>query len=294
MALMTYKLSGDSSQIQPDEYRQFSDFLRSMCGIDLGENKQYLVATRVRRILIDCQFSSLGALTVALADSSNRLLRQKVIDAMTTNETFWFRDTYPFQYLAETVLPEFSKARPAAKIRIWSAACSSGQEPYSISMIFEESLRSRYGRGICEGDIMATDLSSVVLDAAKEGKYDRMSLARGLSDQRRSEFFSPLGSDVWQLKPSVRERVRFRSVNLQDSFLLLGKFDVVFCRNVLIYFATDLKLQILKKIHSNLTPGGYLFLGSSESITGLNDYFEMINCNPGIVYRAKAVRPALG
>lgn len=288
---MNNKVSGDVPRIELDEYRQFSDFLRSMCGIDLGANKQYLVATRVRRILIECQLASVGALTAALTDGANRQLRQKVIDAMTTNETFWFRDTYPFQYLAETVLPELSRVKSPGKIKIWSAACSSGQEPYSISMIFEEALRSRYNRSICEGDILATDLSSVVLDAAREGRYDRISLARGLSDERRKDFFDPAGADTWQLKPTVRNRVRFRSLNLQDSYVLLGKFDVVFCRNVLIYFAADLKLQILKKIHSTLAPGGYLFLGSSESITGLNDYFEMINCSPGIAYRAKSLRP---
>lgn len=288
---MSRDSSADSPQIDAEEYLAFSRLLRDLCGIDLGANKQYLVATRVRRILIDADLPSISALTAAMSSESSWKLRQKVIDAMTTNETFWFRDTYPFQYLASTLLPELSTGKPAGKIRIWSAACSSGQEPYSISMVFEEAQRNKFGRQFCDGDILATDLSSVVLDSAKEGRYDRLSLARGLSEQRRQDFFVPANNDLWQLKPAIRNRVRFRSLNLQDSYLLLGKFDVVFCRNVLIYFSADLKLQILKKIHASLVPGGYLFLGSSESITGLNDYFEMINCNPGIAYRAKVFRP---
>lgn len=293
-AFMTNHQSGEVPQIPFDEYQAFSRFLRSLCGIELGANKQYLVATRVRRILKEADLPNLGALTAAMSRDNSWQLRQKVIDAMTTNETFWFRDTYPFQYLAETILPELAARRPAEKAKIWSAACSSGQEPYSISMIFEETLRTRFSRPMCEGDILATDLSSVILDSAKEGRYDQISLARGLSEQRRNDFFVPVGNEYWQLKSAIRNRVRFRSLNLQDSFLLLGKFDVIFCRNVLIYFSTDLKLEIIKKIHASLVPGGYLFLGSSESITGLNDYFEMVNCNPGVAYRAKLFRPTRG
>ena len=281
----------EAQPIRTDEYHAFREYLRKVCGIDLGVNKQYLVSTRVRRILLNNGLNSLGALTQAIQEDSNRHLRQQVIDAMTTNETFWFRDTYPFQYLASTLLPEFSKKRPKQPIKIWSAACSSGQEPYSISMIFEEACRNKFVCQINEGDILGTDLSSIILEQAKEGCYDRISLVRGLSSDRLHNFFDQVNDDTWQLKPSIRQRVRFRPINLQDSYLLLGRFDIVFCRNVLIYFSAELKLEILKKIHASLTPGGYLFLGSSESITGLNDYFEMVNCNPGIAYRAKAFRP---
>lgn len=288
-ASMNRSTSPEVPTIDADEYRQFSDYLRSMCGIDLGINKQYLVATRVRRILRDYGLDGLAALTAALRQNAKPQLRQQVIDAMTTNETFWFRDGYPFQFLANTVLPELSKSRVGGKIKVWSAACSSGQEPYSISMVFEEALRSRVGRQICDGDILGTDVSSAILDSARAGCYDRISLARGLSEERRNNFFIPAADGAWQLKQSLRDRVRLRSFNLQDPYVLLGKFDVVFCRNVLIYFSSELKLQILKKIHSTLLPGGYLFLGSSEGIAGLSDYFEMVNCNPGVAYRAKVV-----
>lgn len=285
------KSSSDIPEIGAEEYHRFSEILRSVCGIDLGANKQYLVATRVRRILLESDLPSLGALTDALDQDGSNTLRQKVIDAMTTNETYWFRDSYPFQYLASTLLPELSKNKASGRIKIWSSACSSGQEPYSISMVFEELRRNSFGRRVCDGEILGTDVSSVILDLAKEGCYDRISLARGLSDDRRKQFFTQVSDDLWRVKPEVRARVRFRPLNLQESYFLLGKFDVIFCRNVLIYFSAELKLKILKKIHGSLLPGGYLFLGSSESITGLNEYFEMVNCKPGIAYRAKDYRP---
>lgn len=277
----------DAVPVSASEYQAFVAFLRTACGIDLGANKQYLVSTRIRRIMLEHRLQSLTELTQLVQQDSQRLLRQKVIDAMTTNETFWFRDGYPFEYLSKTFLPEFAKQKPGEKARIWSAACSTGQEPYSISMAVEEGLRASIVARGCDADILATDVSTSVLDAAREGIYDRLSLLRGLSLQRSSDFFVQISADSWRIKDSVRDRVRFRPLNLQESFYLLGKFDVVFCRNVLIYFSQDLKTEILRKIHSVLNPGGILFLGASETISGLNDLFEMVRCNPGVAYRAK-------
>jgi chemotaxis protein methyltransferase CheR len=282
---------GDSLDLDTHEYQAFSAFLQTACGIDLGANKQYLVATRVRRILVEHHLRSLGELTRLIQQDSQRLLRQKVIDAMTTNETFWFRDSYPFEYLSKTVLPALAKQQKhQQKTRIWSAACSSGQEPYSLSMLVEEGMRGNFSTRCNDAEILATDVSASVLESAKQAVYDRISLARGLSLQRCNEFFVQTDTDSWVLKDSVRNRVRFRPLNLQESFYLLGRFDVVFCRNVLIYFSTDLKAEILRKIHGVLNPGGILFLGSSESISGLSDLYEMVNCNPGVAYRAKGSR----
>ena len=279
---------GDIPQIDANEYQAFTAFLRTACGIDLGANKQYLVSTRVRRILLEHGLNSLGELTRVIQQDSQKKLRQKVIDAMTTNETFWFRDNYPFDYLGKSLLPALAKQqRSGEKTRIWSAACSSGQEPYSISMIVEEGMRGLLSTRCNDADILATDVSASVLETAKEGVYDRLSLMRGLSSQRCNEFFVQVDTDSWRVKDSVRNRVRFRALNLQESFYLLGKFDVVFCRNVLIYFSAALKTEILRKIHGTLNPGGILFLGSSESISGLSDLYEMVNCNPGVAYRAK-------
>ncbi len=287
---MNKSLMGEIPHLDPNEYQAFSVFLRTACGIDLGANKQYLVSTRIRRILLENKLASLGELTQLIQKDNQRLLRQRVIDAMTTNETFWFRDGYPFDYLGKVLLPALAKQKPGEKIKIWSAACSSGQEPYSISMVVEEGMRGRLLARGCDAEILATDVSSSVLEVAKEGIYDRLSLVRGLSSERNGEHFLQLDGDTWRVKDSVRNRVRFRPLNLQESFFLLGKFDIVFCRNVLIYFSSDLKLEILRKIHANLNPGGILFLGSSENITGLNDLYEMVNCNPGVAYRAKIAR----
>lgn len=282
---------GETLELDTQEYQAFAVFLRTACGIDLGANKQYLVSTRVRRILVEHGLHSLDELTKLIQQDSQRLLRQKVIDAMTTNETFWFRDTYPFDYLGKTLLPALAKQQKnSEKTRIWSAACSSGQEPYSISMLVEEGMRGNFSTRCNDADILATDVSASVLESAKQAVYDRLSLVRGLSSQRCNEFFVQVDTDSWRLKDSVRHRVRFRSLNLQESFYLLGRFDVVFCRNVLIYFSTELKTEILRKIHGVLNPGGILFLGSSESISGLSDLYEMVNCNPGVAYRARAPR----
>ncbi len=273
--------------ISEAEYKGFSQFLKAESGIDLGQNKQYLVATRIRKILAEHQLPSLGALISKLENSSVRQLKQQVVDAMTTNETYWFRDGYPFDFLAKSLIPELSQRAEGGPIKIWSAACSSGQEPYSISMIFAEELKNKGFKKVLDADILATDVSWSVLESAKEACYDRISLVRGLTSDRIALYFNQLKEDSWQVKDAIRQRVRFRPVNLRESLFLLGRFDVVFCRNVLIYFNTELKLEIVRKIHSVLNPGGTLFLGASESITGLEDYFEMVYCRPGVAYRAK-------
>lgn len=286
---MIKQLNNLESSIDRDEYSQFSEFLDSVCGIKLGDNKQYLVSTRVRRILMENKFSSLSELTQRIQQGGDRSLRQQVIDAMTTNETFWFRDNYPFDYLAKTLLPLLCEQPNTLgkKIRIWTAACSSGQEPYSISMMAEESLTQPFSKKPRDIEVVATDLSSKILEAAKKGRYDNLALTRGLSKERASAFFSQIDSDTWGINNKIKARVNFRPLNLKDSFFLLGKFDIVFCRNVLIYFSTEFKKEILIKIHSTLAVDGMLFLGASESVSGLNDYYEMVHCNPGVAYRAK-------
>ena len=273
--------------LSPEEFTDFRTFLKNAAGIDLGDNKQYLVTTRIRKVLKDYNLQSLAELNRCLRVSSDRLLRQRVVDAMTTNETFWFRDIYPFEYLKTTVFPEFVKNRESRSLRIWCAACSTGQEPYSISISAEEFVRSSFGLNSIALDIHATDLSSAVLEQAKSGVYDKLSISRGMSDQRLRDFFIPLGDHQWQVKPELKQRVRFRAMNLQESFIAMGRFDVLFCRNVLIYFSAELKQDILRRLHAALKSGGYLFLGSSESLGEAGALFRMVHCNPGVAYVAK-------
>ncbi|WP_439134121.1 CheR family methyltransferase [Pseudomaricurvus sp.] len=268
------------------EFESFRLFLQEACGIHLAENKQYLVTTRIRKILQDNQLESLSALVDQLRRSRHSKLREQVVDAMTTNETFWFRDTHPYDYLQTTLLAEIQKKPDSGPIRIWSAACSSGQEPYSISMTVEESRRQNRLSSARSVEIVATDLSASMLKQAQAAEYDKMSVLRGLSPERRDAYFDQVSEEVWRVKPAIRSRVQFRSLNLLDSYGGLGRFDVIFCRNVLIYFTGELKQNILTRLHAALKPGGVLVLGSSEGLAGASELFEMIHCKPGIMYRA--------
>lgn len=270
------------------EFDLFRQFLQDACGIALGDNKQYLVSNRIRRLLEEHKLHSFSDLVRALKQNTNRRLRDQVIDAMTTNETFWFRDIYPYEHLRTQLLPQLMSGnnRMFGPIRIWSAACSSGQEPYSISMMVEEYRSQNMGALPRPVQIVATDVSATILEQARNAEYDRLSVIRGLSDERLRRYFDKASENMWRVKPAVRERVEFKAWNLMDSYAALGKFDIVFCRNVLIYFSAELKRQILQKIHASLKPKGILFLGSSEGLAGAGDLFEMVRCEPGILYRA--------
>lgn len=269
------------------DFEQFRVFLEKACGILLGENKQYLVSSRLNKLMEQQGIKSLGELVQRIQAQPRGGLREQVVDAMTTNETLWFRDTYPFEVLKNKVIPEFIRNNPGQRLRMWSAACSSGQEPYSISMAIDEFERSNLGQLKMGAQIVATDLSGTMLTNCKTGEYDSLAIARGLSQERLQRYFETKGSGRWAVKPAIRSRVEFRSFNLLDSYASLGKFDVVFCRNVLIYFSAQVKKDILLRIHSTLKPGGYLFLGASEALNGLPDHYQMVQCSPGIIYQAK-------
>jgi chemotaxis protein methyltransferase CheR len=270
------------------EFNHFREFLEDACGISLGDNKQYLVTNRMRRLMDNNKIINFSDLVYALKSGNNRKLKDEVIDAMTTNETFWFRDTYPYDHLKNTLFPQYMSGanKMLGPVRIWSAACSSGQEPYSISMMVEEYRQKNMNTLARPIQIVATDLSATVLEHARKGDYDKLSVIRGLSAERLERFFDKASESTWRIKPFLRDRIEFRSINLMDSYAALGKFDIVFCRNVLIYFNADLKRQILQKIHASLKPQGILCLGSSEGLAGAADLFEMVRCDPGILYKA--------
>lgn len=273
------------ADITPQEYETFKSFLQNACGILLGENKQYLVKSRLRRIMEEHELATLGELLERIKRTGRGNLREVVIDAMTTNETLWFRDNHPFRILQEKLLPEFAERKTSQSLRIWSAAASTGQEPYSVAMIIEEFRRQRPGK-LRDVKITATDISKSVLEVARSGEYEMIAIGRGLSPERQKQFFTPSLSGSWQIKSNIKSMVEFRELNLLERYML-GKFDIVMCRNVLIYFSADLKKDILTRIHATLNPGGYLILGASESLSGLSDLYEMVHCNPGIIYRKK-------
>jgi chemotaxis protein methyltransferase CheR len=254
----------NKQQFTAEDYQVFRVFLDRACGIVLGDNKQYLVANRMREIMQQYQFTTLADLVSRVNQQSD--LKDKVIDAMTTNETFWFRDSAPFDALRDVVLPRLVLEEKRASLRIWSAACSSGQEPYSISMVINEFKMRNPGALLREPEIIATDISMSMLNNAMQAEYDSLSVSRGLSEVRRRQFFDELPQDRYRVKRSIAQRVHFRQLNLKHSYAPLGRFDIVFCRNVLIYFAPDLKLDILQRIHTGMTPGGCLVLGASEAL----------------------------
>lgn len=268
-------------------FHQFRDFLEKSCGIVLGDNKQYLVASRLNRLMEQEGIKHLGELVQRIQSQPRSGLKESVIDAMTTNETLWFRDSYPFEVLKNRLLPEFVKANPYQRLRIWSAACSSGQEPYSLSMAIDEYERSNPGQLRAGASIVATDLSGGILTAARNAEYDSLSMGRGLAPERLARYFDQPSPGRWTVKAPIRSRVEFRALNLLESYAILGKFDIVFCRNVLIYFSAERKKDILRRIHATLKPGGYLMLGASEALNGLPELYQMVQCNPGIVYKAK-------
>ncbi|GAK82902.1 chemotaxis protein methyltransferase CheR [Vibrio ponticus] len=270
--------------ISDQEYRDFSRFLESQCGIVLGDSKQYLVRSRLSPLVVKFKLASISDLLRDVISGRNRELRIAAVDAMTTNETLWFRDGYPFTVLADKILPELAaNKRP---IKIWSAASSSGQEPYSMAMTILETQQRKPGM-LPSVSITATDISTSMLDMCRAGVYDNLALGRGLSPERRRAFFEDAGDGRMKIKDTAKRLVNFRPQNLMDSYALLGKFDVIFCRNVLIYFSPEMKSKVLNQMANSLNPGGYLLLGASESLTGLTDRFEMVRCNPGIIYKLK-------
>jgi chemotaxis protein methyltransferase CheR len=273
-----------SVTISSQEYQSFQSYLQDACGILLGNGKEYLVSSRLSGIMKEVGATTLGELMTLISSPSKRELKVKVIDAMTTNETFWFRDIGHFTLLKETILPDLNQQRGGA-IRIWSAACSSGQEPYNISMIAQEYESQKVNRRPVQ--IQATDISSKMLNEARHGIYCGLAVERGLTLDQQKRYFTPKDNCL-EVKPSIKNRVSFRLQNLAESYQLLGRFDVIFCRNVLIYFSNELKKDIVERMANALNPRGYLFLGSTESLNQVSDRFEMKLGHGGISYRLKS------
>ncbi len=264
-------------------YDGFREFLEQACGIVLGDNKHYLVSSRLNRLIDKYGFTSYGELLDQLRSNKYPSLQESVINAMTTNETLWFRDQYPFDIAQHVIFPEYArlKCRP---FRIWSAACSSGQEPYSLSILVQEYIAKHPGSFAAGVQIIATDISSSMLQECHQGMYDTAVLSRGLSEARKKKFLTECGRQ-WKVKPEIKNRVEFKNLNLQNSYIGLGKFDVIFCRNVLIYFSSEFKKDILNRLGDVLHPKAYLMLGGSETPNRYTDIYQMLRTSQGVVYQ---------
>lgn len=272
------------AEISPEAYGLFQSFLLRTCGIRLGDNKRYLVTNRLAGVCQNAGIRSLDELVRKLSSGSlSKSIVTEIIDAMTTNETFWFRDAAQFNELKAVVLPELSKNRFVTP-RIWSAGCSSGQEPYSISMSVDEYNRENASRPLANVQITGTDLSESILERAKNAIFSDLELSRGLGEENRSRYFKAC-HEGWKLDTKISSRVRFQPFNLQKPFAVLGQFEIIFCRNVLIYFSDELKRDILTRMAKALKPGGYLFLSSTETIPNDLHQFELVRGGPVRYFR---------
>lgn len=249
--------------IADEAFNFLQHFLERESGIVIGDNKRYLLEVRLAPLLRDEGFAGFEDLVAAMRGYQGSRLGLRIIESMTTHETLWFRDRFPFDFFRDTILRD-AMGSPLQGLRVWSAACATGQEPYSLAMLVEEAaaLRPGFGRGV---KIMATDISEAALRHAREGRYDSLSLRRGMDEQRLKRFFDERDGE-WKIHLEVAAHITFRPVNLLASFAALGMFDVIFCRNVLIYFSNEKKQDILERMIQALSPGGYLVLGASEAI----------------------------
>lgn len=271
------------STLSPTEYSAIHEFLEDRAGIRLGIGKEYLVTSRLGRLLPTLGVASYAELIGKLNGFGNTQLQTAIIDAMTTNETFWFRDVAHFRVLVDGIVAE---SRPN-RLRVWSAAASTGQEAYTMAISLQDGMQSgRVPRGM-HYEIVGTDISPTALEEAKGATYCGVAAARGLSDDQRRRYFRDQGGCI-EVLPQYRKGISFRTFNLLKPFGSLGKFDVVFCRNVLIYFSQERKRDIVSRIARSMNPGGHLFLGSTESMSGNEDLFEMRNISGGLVYRLRS------
>ncbi len=218
----------------------------------------------------------------------DRPIAAAVVDALTNNETSFFRDKAPFALLRDQVLPALADRTPGARITLWSAACSTGQEAYSLAMVMDRAARARPGLSF---DILGTDISETCLKVAREGRYTEFEIQRGLSAADRTVYFERDGKD-WRVRADMREKVRWRCLNLLQSLDDIGRVDIVFCRNVLIYFDQETRRHVLQKIASVLTAEGRLFLGASETVFGFADVFTRVPGAPGVYKPCSPVRPS--
>jgi len=276
-------------KLSNDEFQAIRTVIESLCGITLSENKAYLVESRLNRLVFDCGLRSFGELAHKLKDGRDAALLNQAVDLMTTNETLWFRDVHPYRFFQEQLLPLYESAFERGRrepVRIWSAACSTGQEPYSLAMLILGHLASkpRLKPGLFE--ILGTDISETCLATAKSGEYDRLAMGRGLPEEFRQRFFVEQGRG-WRIDEQVRKMVTFRKFNLQQSFSSLGRFDLILCRNVAIYFSTAFRNQLYAKVHLALQPNGHFIVGASESLSGYSQDFTLFQYGEGFYYRPK-------
>jgi chemotaxis protein methyltransferase CheR len=276
--------------VTPLEYDYLRKLLRERSGLVLSAEKQYLVESRLLPVARRAGLGGLSELVLRLKGANAEPLAAEVTEAMTTNESFFFRDKLPFEQFRDVILPVLLAGRAAQRrIRIWCAAASTGQEPYSLAMILKEMAGRVAGWRI---EIIATDISHEVLEKARAGIYSQFEVQRGLPIQLLVKYFNQIG-DTWQIAPELRGMVQFRPLNLLGDFSHLGIFDLVFCRNVLIYFDQNTKISVLERIARITDRDGFLVLGAAETVVGLTETFKPLPERRGLyALNASALKPS--
>jgi chemotaxis protein methyltransferase CheR len=274
--------------VTPPDYEYLRKVLKDSSGLDLSADKQYLIESRLLPLSRKCGLSGISELVQKMKGGSASLVAQ-VVEAMTTNETFFFRDKVPFDHFRDSIMPGILQARAGRKsVRIWCAAGSTGQEPYSLAICLKEMGAALAGWRI---EIIATDLSQEVLEKSKAGIYSQFEVQRGLPIQMLVKYFKQTG-EFWQVNADIRAMIQHRQLNLLNDFSQLGVFDVIFCRNVLIYFDQDTKIDIFNRLARQTEADGFLVLGAAETVVGLTDVFKPYPERRGL-YRPNGARAAV-
>lgn len=271
--------------IASSDYEFLCAFLLKRSGLYLGPNKDYLLEARLIPVAQSWGLTGLEALVLDLRRGGNERLSSAVTEAMTTNETLFFRDKTPFDELRDTLLPQLLESRKSSgRFRIWCAAASTGQEPYSLAMLLLEAFPQLQSWKI---DIVGTDISTQALARAEEGVYSQFEVQRGLPIQYLMKYFEQVPNG-WKIKTELKRHIQYRSLNLLDNFSHLGQFDLIMCRNVLIYFENDVKKKILDRMSGMLRSDGYLILGAAETVMGITDTFDRFRDCRAAVYRPQS------
>ena len=271
----------------PSDFEYLRKLLKDHSGLDLSADKQYLIESRLLPLVRKFGLSGIGELVQKVRGGSTSAIVH-VVEAMTTNETFFFRDKIPFDHFRDTIMPDVLSARASRRtVRIWCAASSTGQEPYSIAMCLKEMGAILAGWRV---EILATDLSQEVLEKSRSGIYSQFEVQRGLPIQMLVKYFKQVG-ELWQINADIRAMVQHRQLNLLHDFSQLGVFDVIYCRNVLIYFDQETKINVLGRLARAMEPDGFLVLGAAETVVGLTEVFKPLPSRRGL-YRPSGVSAA--
>jgi chemotaxis protein methyltransferase CheR len=268
--------------LNAQEFAFISQLVRRDAAIVLDPGKEYLVEARLLSLAREFGANSVAEFVNRVQQRPEPETHARIVDALTTNETSFFRDGEPFAALVDQVLPELMAKRASTRnIKVWSAACSSGQEPYTLAMVLQDALPAGWSF-----DILATDISTEMLGRAERGVYSQLEVNRGLPVKVLVQHFDRDGAN-WRVSDTLRRRITYRRMNLAAPFGPLGPFDIVFLRNVLIYFDVDTKRSVLERVSKNLHPDGWLFLGSAETTIGIDDRLERVAAGRSSAYRLR-------